>query len=113
MQLPETVRRWARRARLCAGLTCTLALAMLLALASYLYMSPPALAYGELGAIPFLLVLPLITTALTMCLLVFLVLSWNDGYWSLFSRLHYTLVVAAAVSLIPFLWYWNLLGFHY
>lgn len=110
---PETVRRRARRARLCAGLTCALALAMLLALACYLYLSPPALAYGELGAIPFLLVLPLITTALTMCLLVFLVLSWKDRYWGLFARLHYTLVVVAAVSLIPFLWYWNLLGFNY
>ena len=105
--------RRARQARLWAGGTCVLALTMLVALVLHLYLSPPALAYGELGAIPFLLVLPLITTALTVCLFVFLFLSWKEKFWSLFGRLYYTLVVMAVAFFILFLWYWNLLGFNY
>ena len=53
----RTTRR-AYQARFWAGLTCVLALVMLIALALHLYLSPPALACGELGAIPLLLVLP-------------------------------------------------------
>jgi CubicO group peptidase (beta-lactamase class C family) len=112
-QQQEKIRRQGRRARLWARVTCALALGTLLALVLCLYVSPPQLAYGELGIIPLLLVLPLITTALTVCLVVFLVRAWRDKYWSLLGRLHCTLVVVAAVALIPFLMYWNLFGFNY
>lgn len=112
-QHQEKIRHQARRVRLWAGVTCALALVMLLALALYLFFFPPTPAYGELGAIPYLLVLPLIATALTVCLVFFLVRAWRHKYWSLLGRLHYTLVVVAAVALIPFLMYWNLFGFNY
>jgi hypothetical protein len=111
--LPEKTGLIGRRARLWAGVTCGLILAMLLAVGCHLYSSPLALAYGELGAIPYLLVLPLATTASTVCLVLFLMFSWKKRYFGLLGRLHYALVVVAAAAVIPFLWYWNLLGFNY
>jgi CubicO group peptidase (beta-lactamase class C family) len=39
--------------------------------------------------------------------------SWKREYWSLAGRLHYSLVTVAGLALLGWLYYWNLLGFHY
>jgi hypothetical protein len=45
-----------------------------------------------------------------LALPAFLVRAWRDRYWSLATRLHFTLVTLTAVGMIPYLYYWNLLG---
>ncbi len=37
--------------------------------------------------------------------------AWRRGYWSTAGRVHYTACAAAAVAFVPFLRYWNLLGY--
>ncbi len=41
----------------------------------------------------------------------FTTLVWRNGYWSTQGRVHYTLVTLAALALVWWLNYWNLLGF--
>jgi hypothetical protein len=60
-----------------------------------------------------LLCLPLLTTILTMALPWYAVLAWRNRYWSLTGRVYYSLITLAALVYIPFLFYWNLLGFRF
>jgi hypothetical protein len=69
--------------------------------------------YGELGVIPLLLVVPLVTTGLTVLLVLFTFHAWRANSWSFPARVHYSLVTVAALGFVWFLAYWNLLGFHY
>lgn len=71
------------------------------------------LIYGVPTVVIGLLTLPLITTFLTLALLIFSIVIWKYKYWSIFSRLHYSLVTLAALIFVPFLTYWNLLGFNF
>jgi hypothetical protein len=59
------------------------------------------------------LCLPLLTTILTVALLFCSLQVWKRGYWSLMARAHYSLIALAALVFIPFLNYWNLLGFKF
>jgi CubicO group peptidase (beta-lactamase class C family) len=77
-----------------------------------------ALTQGLTGALPYppswfvaLLVIPVLTTVLSLVLLVFAALAWKDRYWSLAGRLHYSVVTLAALVFVWFAEYWNLLGF--
>lgn len=58
-----------------------------------------------------LLLIPPLTTGLSLGLLIFTVLVWKNHYWSLRGRSYYTLITIAAFGFISFLNYWNLLGF--
>jgi hypothetical protein len=58
-----------------------------------------------------LLVLPIVTAALSVVLLALAVLAWKNRYWSLAARLHYSLVTLAGVVFTWLANYWNLLGF--
>ncbi len=49
-----------------------------------------------------------VLTGLTLFLAV---IAWKRSYWSLFSRLHYSLVALSGFAFIGSLHYWNLLGF--
>jgi len=60
-----------------------------------------------------LLFIPLLTTALTIVLLIFAVLAWKNKYWGLLERTYYSLITLTCIGFIPFLLYWNLLGFKY
>ncbi|MBE9193518.1 serine hydrolase [Gloeocapsopsis crepidinum LEGE 06123] len=57
--------------------------------------------------------IPLLTSALTLGLIVFTALAWKNQYWSFVKRSHYSLITLAALVFIPFLTYWNLLGFQF
>ncbi len=50
---------------------------------------------------------------LTAGALVYAVLAWKQGYWSVAFRLYYTLVTVAALAFVWFLNQWNLLGWRY
>ncbi|NJN59605.1 MAG: beta-lactamase family protein [Leptolyngbyaceae cyanobacterium SL_5_9] len=69
--------------------------------------------YGVPAVAIAFLCLPLIATVMTFTLPVANVIVWNKGYWSLMERSHFSLVTLAAIAFIPFLLYWNLLGFNF
>lgn len=102
-----------------AGLVSGLALLFLALLAAALWsaVSTQAQHYSwlEYGAPPWaygLLSLPLLSTALTPLLLSATIVAWRVTAWPLALRLHHSLVALAALAFIPFLLFWNLLGFH-
>jgi len=103
--------RWAvRLAALTAGLTLVFWVAVVVILSSsgldeLMFGYPPSLAAA--------LVLPILTTALTLAVAAFALVAWKSGYWSRFRRFHYTLFAVFAVGLVWFYWYWNLLGVQY
>jgi hypothetical protein len=72
-----------------------------------------ALAYGLPFSIGLLLCIPLITTAATPIVLWQAFRAWQTRSGSPLSRTFYSLVAFGAVCFVPFLVYWNLLGFPY
>jgi CubicO group peptidase (beta-lactamase class C family) len=99
---------------LIAGIVSTLYLVFLIGfpLSLWLY-GAWKLAYGVPAFAIAFLCLPLIATALTLALPVFTVQAWTNKYWSVWMRSHYSLITLAALVFIPFLTYWNLLGFQF
>ncbi|MES1026431.1 serine hydrolase [Gloeocapsa sp. BRSZ] len=71
------------------------------------------LVYGVPTVTIALLCIPLLTSALTLGLIVFTALAWRNQYWSFIKRSHHSLITLAALVFIPFLAYWNLLGFQF
>jgi cytochrome bd-type quinol oxidase subunit 2 len=69
--------------------------------------------FGVPPLLKILLILPLISVVLAIGTLIVAFLAWKNKCWSGCGRLHYTLVVLAALVFIWFLNYWNLLGFHF
>jgi CubicO group peptidase (beta-lactamase class C family) len=59
------------------------------------------------------LALPVLAAVLTVGALATTVLAWKDVFWGLAGRVHYTLVMVAAVAFVWFLNYWNLLGWRF
>lgn len=60
-----------------------------------------------------LLCLPIITTLLTPTLVAGTAMAWKNRYWSIWSRLYYSLLTITALLFVVFLFYWNLLGFNF
>jgi len=108
------IERQHSRAWLLAGLVGTLYLVFLISLPLSLWLYGAwKLAYGVPAFAIAFLSLPLIATALTLALPVFTVQAWTNKYWSVMARSHYSLITLAALVFIPFLTYWNLLGFQF
>ncbi len=104
----------ARPARLARQLAALLGILNLVFIVGF----AAALTQGLTGKLPYpptwfvaLLVIPVLTTVLSLALLVFAALAWKDRYWSLAGRLHYSVVTLAALVFVWFAEYWNLLGF--
>lgn len=70
---------------------------------------PMEMIFGLSPAVRGLLVLPYLSTALTLPMPWFALGSWRSDAWTWPDRLHYSLFTLAALLFIPFLWYWNLL----
>jgi CubicO group peptidase (beta-lactamase class C family) len=100
-----------RAARLVLWLAAALLLAfgvgMLLALDD-----PMEAVFGVSNSLKAILALPLIAAVLTVVAFVFSVNAWRKRYWRASGRIGYTLVLAAAVALLAWLNYFNLLGYH-
>lgn len=105
-----------RRARLARRLAALLSILNVVFLAGVAAMVMRALG-GALTDPPLwfvvVLVIPLATAILSIVLLIFTVLAWKDGYWSLVGRLHYTVVTLAGLAFVWVANYWNLLGFKF
>ncbi len=103
-----------RRAWLVAGLVSTLNLVFLIGLPlSAWLIGVWKLLYGVPAVIIVLLCIPFVTTGMTGVLPIFILLNWKSKYWSVRERFHYSLITLAAQVFIPFLVYWNLLGFQF
>lgn len=71
------------------------------------------LVYGVPAVVVALLCIPVLTTVLTLGLPIFTALAWKNKYWSKGRQLQYSFITLAALVFIPFLAYWNLLGFQF
>jgi hypothetical protein len=69
------------------------------------------LAYGDSPLLISVLTLPLLGFAGTVGVLVYAGLAWGRGYWSIFGRLHYSLVALSALTFVALLAYYNMIGF--
>ena len=69
--------------------------------------------YGVPASIKALLWIPMVAAALTAAMVYFALRIWIKHDWSLWSRVHYSLMTVAAVVFVWFFTYWNLLGFRY
>jgi hypothetical protein len=77
------------------------------------FLNKVAMAFGLPVYVWLLLCIPLITTAATLVILWQVWAAWRSRAGTSASRAFYSLVAFAAVAFVPFLAYWNLLGFHY
>jgi CubicO group peptidase (beta-lactamase class C family) len=71
------------------------------------------LEYGMPGWLVAMFVLPYASVALTATMPVFAALGWRKGWWSLAARIEFSLLTLACLAFVPFLVYWNLLGFRF
>ncbi|HBB34213.1 MAG TPA: serine hydrolase [Cyanobacteria bacterium UBA8803] len=109
------IERQYSRAWLVAGLIGTLNLVFLIGLPLSLWLYGAwKLAYGVPAFVIAFLCLPLITSVfvLILGLLLYTGQAWQKD-WSFMERSHYSLITLAALAFIPFLLYWNLLGFQF
>lgn len=103
----------ARVARWFAAVTILLFLGSLVVIFVELSGDTYEYAYGVPARIAFLLRLQYLIAALISGMVVFAALAWGKKWWSLSARIHYSVITFAAVTLIPILIYWRLLGYGY
>jgi len=102
--------RWAVRL---AWLVSALTLGFIVAVTIIVSSAGEALFSGFPPSLTAALMLPILTSILTLGVAVCAVLIWKNGYWTRFRRVHYTLFAVFAVGLVWFYWYWNVLGVQY
>jgi|TARA_B100001964_G_C13739385_1_gene382376 hypothetical protein len=71
------------------------------------------LIYGMPGDMHLLLWIPTVQAGLAMLLVGFTIQAWRKQYWSLVGRLHYSVVVLAALAWVLFSVQYNLIGHLY
>ena len=69
--------------------------------------------YGVPPEIKALLWIPMVTAVVAGAVFCFAVWAWKRRSWSVWGRLHYSVIAAAALVFVWFFAYWNLLGFRY
>lgn len=103
----------AKRARwLAAGNGALLVVAIGLLVAAVVAAASDPLA-GFPGFIYLALCLFLLCVALTIVVIVCAARAWRDGYWTLGTRLRYSVIALLYLSFMGSLYYWNLIGFHF
>jgi CubicO group peptidase (beta-lactamase class C family) len=71
------------------------------------------LVFGVPLSIRIILVIPIVTSMLSVVFLALAVIAWMRGYWSLVGRLYYSLIALASVLFVLFAGYWNMLGWRF
>ncbi len=69
--------------------------------------------YGVPPDVKALLWIPIVTTLLAVGVFGFALWAWEKRSWSVWGRIYYSVIAAAALLFIWFFNYWNLLGFRY
>lgn len=101
-----------RRARLFAGIVAGLIVMFLVG--TLILVSADAVLLLQVPTLfKALLWLPIAAAVLTIPLLVFVIRVWRNDEATSARRVHLSAVALAAVGLIPYLYIWGLLGFHY
>jgi hypothetical protein len=72
-----------------------------------------ALVFGVPPLIRVILVIPIVTSILSLVTLALTVVVWVRGYGSLVGRLYYSLIALASVLFVLFAGYWNMLGWRF
>lgn len=107
-------RRGARLARLLAGFLSALNLVVFVVACLALQNVPGMrLVYGVPRWMFAVFAIPFLTAPLAAAVLAFAGLAWRKRYWSIWGRVHYSLVTLAALLYVPFMLYWNMLGFRF
>ena len=101
--------RLAQRARAAAGTLCAVNLLFLAGMV-VVVANGRELFFGITPLARAVLLLPLLSAMLTGITLFLAVLAWRRGYWSLWRRLHYSLLGLSGLAFVGSLHYWNLLG---
>ena len=99
-----------RRARWVAGIVSILNLIFLLFL---LFAFGEGLRFGVQPIVQVALVIPIVTTLLTLILLWMTFLAWKDRYWSILGRIYYSFLTLTAVLFVLWANYWNLIGWRF
>lgn len=71
------------------------------------------LIYKETKKLFFLLCIPILTSVLAVVLSIFAILAWLNPELSFIEHISYSIIAIASLGFVPFLNYWNLLGFRY
>lgn len=105
--------RWPRSlARLAAAVHFVFIASLTVVLAIHLRADTTVLLYEIPAFVIAALCLPLVAAGLTLGATLGLVPVWRSSKVARADRLRFTLVVLALLAFLPFLWSWNLLGFH-
>lgn len=100
------------RTRILAGLASGLIFAFLIG--TLLMVAVDTVAFFQIPLVfKALLWLPILAAIVTIPLLVFVVRLWVHDEGGAARRVHLSLVAAAMLGLIPYLWFWGVLGFQY
>jgi hypothetical protein len=107
---PDRIARLAQAlAGLLAVVTIGFSLIMRSVLRSLAATNPMVLRFGLPAGYEPLLIIPTVAALLTVVLLIFTVLAWMRGYWSVLGRLFFTLVTLAALVFTGLMVTWGLL----
>lgn len=105
--------RPARQVRMLLIFTVVLNFIFIASLAPSVYLFKDDFQFGMPIIIKILLVIPIVTTILTIGLSAFSLSVWKNKYWNLKARLHYSLITLTCIGFILWLYHWNWLGFQY
>ena len=72
-----------------------------------------ALVFGIPLLIRVILVIPIVTSILSLALLALTLVTWVRGHGSLVGRLYISLIALASVLFVLFAGYWNMLGWRF
>jgi hypothetical protein len=111
---PVRTTRLPRPARLLLVVAAILNLIFLVSLAILLPQSGRlGVNFGMPPVLAALLVIPIVTTILSVGIVVSAAVAWARHYGSPTGRIAYSLGAASLLAFIPFLLYWNILGFRW
>ncbi len=99
-----------RRARWVAGILSILNFTFLMIL---ILSIGGGLIFGVPPIVQVALIIPILTTLLTLILLWMTFLAWKDRYWTVLGRIYHSFLTLTAVLFVLWANYWNLIGWRY
>jgi CubicO group peptidase (beta-lactamase class C family) len=102
-----------RGARVSYGIVVAVSILNLLFVIGTVRWFNPVPVFGTSPTYKVVLGLGCLSAVLTVGAMLSTLQAWRQGYWSVATRLHHTVVVIAAITFVWFLNQWNLLGWQY
>ena len=112
LQRPPVGRPAPRAARWFAGGMCVLFLLLILGVL-FLMSNTDQIEYGVPVLLKVVLVFPIVGAVLGIGVLIFAFLAWTNKYWTVYGRLHYSLILLSGLVFLWLLNFWNLLGWKF